>query len=110
MATLTHDRLFHEQASEAKLVAAESAETSSKPPFDPTTTVVLAEGKFQTADIKLGAARVDQVAKEIAVAGRIEADPNLRVEIRPKAAGVVRTLPIQPGSQVHAGDVPGRAR
>ncbi len=104
-ATLTHDRLFHGNAGEAKAVADEPAGTMPKLAFDPTTTVVLAEGKFQTAAIKLGVARVDQVAKEVAVAGRIEADPNLRVEIRPKAAGVVRTLPVQPGTKVHAGDV-----
>ncbi len=108
-ATLAHDRLFHGGANavgETPADAPAQAAGDARPPgFDATTTVALAEGKFATADIKLGAARVAEVAKEVAVTGRIEADPNRRIEVRPKASGVVRTVPTQPGTAVHAGDV-----
>ena len=111
VATLAHDQLFHSHASEAAATpavetdAAESATGAKPASFDPTTTVVLAEGKFQSADIQTGAAKIERVAREVAVAGRVEADPNRRVVIFPKAPGVVRTLPVQPGSKVKAGDV-----
>ena len=107
-ATLAHDRLFHSSGTETAVATTEAdpVATASEPAdLDPMTTVVLAEGKFVSAQIKLGAAMVEKVAREVAVAGRIEADPNRRIEIRPKASGVVRTLPIQPGTKVRAGDV-----
>ena len=110
VATLAHDQLFHASPKEEtrSSVEADSAgpATVAKPAgFDPMTTVVLAEGKFQAAEIQTGAATVEKVAREVAVAGRVEADPNRRVVIYPKAPGNVRTLPVQPGSKVKAGDV-----
>ena len=105
-ATLLHDRLFHEVAGLVAAADPAPAEVGAKPTgIDPTTTVILTEGKFATANLKVGSAQVVEVAKEVAVAGRIEADPNRRIEIRPKAPGVVRTVPTQPGTKVRAGDV-----
>jgi len=108
VATLAHDRLFHrgESALPQATEATASAKADAKPGgVDPTTTVVLAEGKFESADIKLGSAQTSEVAKEVGVAGLIEADPNRRIEVRPKAPGVVRTVPVQPGTKVKAGEV-----
>ena len=110
VATLAHDQLFHAgpraaTQSSAEAAAVEPATAAMPTSFDSTTTVVLAEGKFQSADIQTGAATVEKVAREVAVAGRVEADPNRRVVIHPKAPGVVRTLPVQPGTKVKAGDV-----
>ena len=103
-ATWAHDRLFHRGS--AAEVPAPAPDAGRKPAgFDPATTVILAEGKFAVAGIRLGVARAEQVAREVAVAGRIEADPNRRIEVRSRAPGVVRTLPAQPGSMVKAGDV-----
>ncbi len=104
--TLLHDRLFHAIGLTAEATDPAKAEAAAKPTGpDPTTTVVLAEGKFEQAGIKLGSAQAGEVAKEVGVTGRIEADPNRRFDIRPKAPGVVRTVPVQPGTKVRAGDV-----
>ena len=42
--------------------------------------------------------------KEVGVTGRIEADPNRRVDVRPRRQGVVRTVPVLPGTKVKKGD------
>ena len=108
LATLAHDRIFHASPRESMAVEADTTKSATASPatgFDPLTTVSLAEGKFQSADIQTGEAREEKVAREVAVAGRVEADPNRRVVIFPKAPGVVRTLPVQPGTKVKAGDV-----
>ena len=111
VATLAHDQLFHAgrslEAAATGMIAGEASkgEDGKAPSFDPTTTVVLPEGKFAAANLEVAAARTAEVSREVAVAGRIEADPNRRIEVRPKAPGVVRTVPALPGSKVKAGDV-----
>jgi len=106
-ATLGHERLFHSHAVAGAEATPEpgAAAGDKKPDHDPTTTVVLAEGKFQTAGVRVEPASSIEVAREVVVTGRIEADPNRRVEIRPRAAGVVRTVPALPGTRARAGDV-----
>ena len=106
-ANLTRDRLFKDDPSKA--AGAQKAEASAvgdpKPTHDLTTTVVMPEGKFKTADIRVEPVQAIDMPKEVTVTGRIEADPNRRVNIRPKATGVVRTVPILPGTKVKKGDV-----
>ena len=103
---LTHDRLFHGPGQDAgKAGDGPSPPVAEKPAHDPTTTVVLPEGKFQQADIRVEPARAVEMPKEVAATGRIEADPNRRVEVRPRASGVVRTVPVLPG---HPGQEGGR--
>lgn len=104
-ATLAHDRLFRGQEGAETAPSGAGAVEAKKPDHDLTTTVVLPDGKFKTAGIQVEPAREDEVPKEVAVTGRIEADPNRRVEIRPRAPGVVRSLPAPPGTRVRAGDV-----
>lgn len=106
-ATLAHDRLFHGAPRSAATTEKGVEEGAGDKPsgLDPTTTVALAEGKFAAAGIQVAAARSVEVVREVAVAGRIEADPNRRIEVRPKAPGVVRTVPTPPGARVKAGDV-----
>jgi membrane fusion protein, heavy metal efflux system len=96
-ANLTHDRLFH------PTVVAPVVDRK-KPTHDLTTTVVLAEGKFKQADIRVEPVQAVDMPREVAVTGKIEADPNRRVDIRPRASGVVRTVPVLPGSKVKKGD------
>ncbi len=105
-ANLTHDRLFHREgvASAAEAGKSEPAADPKKPDHDPTTTVVMPEGKFQSAGIRVEPVRSVDMPKEVAVTGRIEADPNRRVDVRPRASGVVRTVPVQPGTRVKQGD------
>ena len=62
------------------------------------------EGKFQQAGIRVEPVRDLEMPREVAVTGKVEADPNRRVEVRPKAAGVVRTVPVLPGTKVRKGD------
>jgi multidrug efflux pump subunit AcrA (membrane-fusion protein) len=103
---LIHDRFFHKEESADKTEKdnAQAKTDDDKPDHDPTTTVVLPEGKFQTAKIRLEAVQSTEMPKEVSVAGKVEADPNRRVDIRPKASGVVRTKPVLPGTKVKKGD------
>ena len=108
-ANLTHDRLFHgpsAPADEARKdgVARAAGVDDKKPAHDPTTTVVLPEGKFQQADIRVEPVKSVDMPKEVVVTGKIEADPNRRVDIRSRAPGVVRTVPVLPGTKAKKGD------
>ncbi len=110
-ANLTHDRLFHPKghpAAEAGKGAAPAPPPApandQQPTHDLTTTVVLPEGKFKQAEIKVEPVQTVEMPKEVAVTGKIEADPNRRVDIRPRAPGVVRTVPALPGTKVKKGD------
>ncbi len=103
--TLTHDRLSHHGAVPATEAPAKGdVAAEKKPAHDPTTTVVLPEGKFRQAGIKVEPVSLVEMPREVGVTGRIEADPNRRVDIRPKAPGVVRTRPVLPGTKVKRGD------
>ena len=108
-ANLTHDRLFHGPAGPVDEAGKDSAGPSAtavdkQPAHDPTTTVVLPEGKFRQADVRVEPVQGVEMPKEVVVTGRIEADPNRRLEIRPRAPGVVRTVPVLPGTKVKKGD------
>ena len=109
-ANLTHDRLFHpktgpaDEAAKGGAQAPAAAGDEKQPTHDLTTTVVLPEGKFKQADIKVEPVRAVEMPKEISVTGRIEADPNRRVDIRPRAPGVVRSVPALPLTRVKKGD------
>ncbi|WP_435020827.1 efflux RND transporter periplasmic adaptor subunit [Tundrisphaera sp. TA3] len=105
---LAHDRLFHEHASAgagAKAGEEPASAVAEAPAHDPAATVTLPEGKFKLADIRVEPASAVALPSEVSVAGRIDADPYHRVDVRPKAAGVVRTLAARPGQKVKAGDV-----
>ncbi len=98
-ATLAHDRLFH------GAVPAAEARPEAGPAIDRATTVALPEGKFRAAGIRVEGAASVELPREFSVTGRVEADPNRRVEVRPRAQGVVRSVPVLPGTRVKAGDV-----
>ena len=105
-ANLTHDRLFHggspaSAGADSRADLSKAAEQKSS--HDLKTTVVLAEGKFRSAKIQSEPVRSVEMPREVAVTGRIEADPNRRVDVRPRASGVVRTRPVAPGSKVKKG-------
>jgi cobalt-zinc-cadmium efflux system membrane fusion protein len=108
-AILTHDRLYHSEAGSTGAARQDGAPASAAvdekaPAHDLTTTVVLPEGKFKQADIRVESVQTVDMPKEVAVTGRIEADPNRRVDVRPRASGVVRTVPVPPGSKLKKGD------
>ena len=105
-ANLTHDRLFHKGEAPAGSNQAVPGKVADEPQptHDLKTTVVLAEGKFAKAGIVVEPVQTIDMPKEVSVAGKIEADPNRRVDIKPKAPGIVRTIPVLPGTKVKKGD------
>jgi membrane fusion protein, heavy metal efflux system len=87
---------------------ASSAPTQAPPAEAPpatTTTLSLPEGKFQSAGIATEPARVESMPSEVGVAGRIDANIDRRVEVRPRASGVVREVHAVLGQTVKKGDL-----
>jgi RND family efflux transporter MFP subunit len=108
LANLLHDTLFHGRS----LVASSRGEASPAAPTASTgaepglaTTVTLPEGKWKAAGITTEPVQVTKLAGEVGVTGRIEANTDHRVEIRPRASGVVREAHAVLGQKVKKGDV-----
>jgi membrane fusion protein, heavy metal efflux system len=85
--------------------SADDPAKTDKPAYDTKTTVLLPEGKFKAADIKLGAARHDELATEVGVPGSIAINADRRVDIRPRVPGVVRSVAATLGRKVKTGEV-----
>ncbi len=68
------------------------------------TSVALSESKLKAAKITTEAARYDQLPTELGVPGRIEVNADRRIEIRPRAPGVVREVHVLLGQNVKRGD------
>ena len=81
--------------------AAGSRETAAA---NPPTTVVLREAKLEAAKLTTAQARYDELSTELGVPGRIEVNADRRIEIRPRAAGVVREVHAFLGQNVKRGD------
>jgi cobalt-zinc-cadmium efflux system membrane fusion protein len=108
LATLSHDVIFHRRTAEATPEG--SAAVAARGPATPesqamATTVILPEGKFRVAGIKTGPAAVTRQATEVGVPGRIEANIDHQIEIRPRASGVVREVHVVLSQKVKKGDV-----
>ena len=69
-----------------------------------TTTVSLSEVKLKAAKITSEPARYDQLPTELGVPGRIEVNADRRIEIRPRASGVVREVHVVQGQNVKRGE------
>jgi RND family efflux transporter MFP subunit len=65
---------------------------------------VLSAAKLKAAKLTTAEARYDQLSTELAVPGRIEVNADRRIEIRPRAAGVVREVHALLGQNVKRGD------
>ncbi|MDR3632755.1 MAG: efflux RND transporter periplasmic adaptor subunit [Isosphaeraceae bacterium] len=103
-ATLLHDTLFHHgQASAAP--AASGGEPKHDTPAASATTVSLPEGKYRSAHIATAPVERTELTSAIDVAGRIDANLDRRVDIHPRAAGVVREVAVAQGQKVKKGDV-----
>lgn len=102
-ASLLHDSLLHGRsasASQAGGPVSKEADQASR-----LTTVTLPEGKWKAAKIATEPARLSAFATEVGVAGRIEPNTDHRVEIRPRAGGVIRQVQVSLGQKVKKGDV-----
>lgn len=101
-----HDALFHGRSLHASPTLPETTaepEASAAPPQ--VRTVTLAEGKWNAAGIRIEPATQLSLPSEVGVAGKVEANPDRRVEIRPRAAGVVREVLVNLGRKVRKGEL-----
>ena len=67
-------------------------------------TVSLSESKLKEAKIAIEPARFDRIATGVAVVGVIQANSDRQVEVRPRAAGVVREVHVVLEQKVKRGD------
>ncbi len=105
---LAFDILGRRSASAAALasVGSEEAKKDQQPAaVNPATTVVLSEPKFLAAKITTAQARYDDLATELGVPGRIEVNADRRIQIRPRAPGVIREVHAVLGQNVKRGDL-----
>ena len=90
---------------QAAIQKAQATDTQQTAAANPATTVVLSEAKLQAAKLTTAQARYDQLATELGVPGRIEVNADRRIDIRPRAAGVVREVHAVLGQNVKRGDL-----
>jgi membrane fusion protein, heavy metal efflux system len=67
-------------------------------------TVSLPRSKLEEAKIEIEPARIDRIATGVAVVGMIQANSDRQVEVRPRAAGVVREVHVVLEQKVKRGD------
>jgi cobalt-zinc-cadmium efflux system membrane fusion protein len=103
-----HDALFHRGRA-----AVSSAENPGDAPAPLgasaraiPTTVTLAEGKLKAAAIATEKATLVSLPAELGVPGRIEANLDHQVPIRPRAAGVIRSVGVKKGDVLATMDSP----
>jgi RND family efflux transporter MFP subunit len=72
---------------------------------EPASHVTLTDAKVKVADLRIESARKVSAPVQIVVAGRIEANLDRRIDIRPRAPGVVRSVTALLGQNVKAGDL-----
>jgi multidrug efflux pump subunit AcrA (membrane-fusion protein) len=104
-----HDALFHRDEATPESMPAAVPEADpveeGKGPGGLPESVTLPEGKFQTAGIRLEAARLDALPAELGVPGRIETNLDRQVQVRPRAPGVIREVGVALGQKVRKGQV-----
>lgn len=66
--------------------------------------VSLTEAKLKAAGVGIDEARTVELPTELGVAGRIEVNADRRVEVRSRAAGIVREVHVTLGKKVKKGD------
>jgi RND family efflux transporter MFP subunit len=94
-------RLFATAAADVKPAEPPAAEKSETPPPN---TIKLSEAKIQLIGVKFAEAREISLPAVITVPGKVEADPASRIDVRPRAPGVVKDVKVIPGSVVARGD------
>ncbi len=72
---------------------------------NPATTVALSEPKLLAAGITTAQARYDELPTVLGVPGRIEVNADRRIDIRPRASGVIRVVHAVLGQNVKRGDL-----
>jgi membrane fusion protein, heavy metal efflux system len=85
--------------------AAQATAERSHSEEGPASSVSLSETKFREAKIAIEPARIDRLGTEVGVPGMIQSNADRRVEIRPRAVGVVRSVHAVIGAKVKKGDI-----
>lgn len=98
-----HESLFHRGATSTAGSAAAGAAAPGPPPVPGT--VVLAAAKLKAAGIVEEKPTTVSLPAELGVPGRIEANMDKQVQVRPRAPGVVREVKVKLGQSVKAGDL-----
>ncbi len=98
--TRLHAALQTPQSASASRTGAEAKEPARATP----STISLSESKYREAKIATEPARLDRIATEVGVPGLIQANADRRVDIRPRATGIVREVHVLQGQQVKRGD------
>lgn len=98
-----HDTLFHGRVVQASPTHAAAAAAAPAPAA--ATTLTLPEGKWKVAGIQTEPMKLMALPSEVGVAGKIEVNPDHRVDIRPRASGIVREVQARLGQKVKKGDV-----
>ncbi len=104
VANLLHDTLLNRRLSAGSSASGGAAAPDAKAAALPTS-VTLSEGKWKTAGIKTEPAQILKISAEVGVPGRIEANIDHQVKVRPRANGVVREVHALLGQKVKKGDV-----
>lgn len=65
----------------------------------------MAGGKWSAAGIRTEPVELASLPSEVGVVGKVEANPDRRVEVRPRAAGIVREVRVKLGQKVKKGDL-----
>ncbi len=96
-------RLHASQGQDSPAAAGGKSAPEPKAAAPASTSVTLSESKSQQAKIATEPARVERLATEVGVVGMIQANADLQVEIRPRAAGIVREVHARLGQKVQRG-------
>ena len=104
LSNMWHDTLFHGRSPVASPAVAEPPPSPQAAPAV-ATSVTLPTGKLKVAGVRTELARTEVLPVEVGVPGRIDANTDRRVEIRPRASGVVREVLALLGQRVKKGDV-----
>jgi RND family efflux transporter MFP subunit len=96
-----HERLFHRSSDSS---TAKTAETDPSPAAL-MTTVTLPVGKFEASGIQCEPAKLVTMPSEVGVAGKIEANRDHELQIRPRASGVIRSVHAALGQHVKKGQL-----
>jgi membrane fusion protein, heavy metal efflux system len=104
LAHVTYDVLAHAHSVKAGTSIAATEPKSDAEPGSSRSTVTLSGAKANEAKIAIEPARFDRIATGVAVVGVIQANSDRQVEVRPRAAGVVREVHVVLEQKVKKGD------
>jgi membrane fusion protein, heavy metal efflux system len=67
--------------------------------------VTLSDSKLKEAKLAIEPVKLDRISTEVPVAGTVQANSDRQVEVRPRAAGIVRQVHVLRGQNVKQGDL-----